>query len=133
MRKPTAVEMGLIVILVAGITFMLSVNFRIAKFEEAFVEAPAIVRVDGMPVGDTVGIEKATHLWAKISPKDSLKIALIESKIDSLIIRDDAFAKSIIYLDSCNNSKLTKQEKAERRGRFVGGLLRGLFPRIPGN
>jgi hypothetical protein len=37
-------------------------------------------------------------------------------------------AKSVLYLDSCQQAKTTKQDRAERRGKFIGGLLKGLFP-----
>ena len=39
-------------------------------------------------------------------------------------------AKSVLYLDSCQQAKTIKQDKAERRGKFIGGLLKGLFPGI---
>lgn len=48
--------------------------------------------------------------------------------VDSLRAQINGIAKSIIYIDSCNQAKNHKQERAERRGRFVGGLLKGLFP-----
>lgn len=51
-----------------------------------------------------------------------------EQRIDSLKAQVDALAKSVIYLDSCNQAKTSKQDRAERRGRFVGGLLKSLFP-----
>lgn len=56
------------------------------------------------------------------------KIARTESRIDSLKAETEALAKTIIYLDSCQQSKAQRAEKAERRGKFVGGLLKGLFP-----
>ena len=58
----------------------------------------------------------------------TIRQARIESRIDSLKIESEALAKTIIYLDSCQQQKAQKQDKAERRGRFVGGLLKGLFP-----
>lgn len=57
-----------------------------------------------------------------------LRNAKLENRIDSLQIETQALAKTVIYLDSCQQSKAQKGEKAERRGKFVGGLLRGLFP-----
>jgi hypothetical protein len=51
-----------------------------------------------------------------------------EETIDSLRAQVKGLAKSVIYLDSCNQAKTNKQERAERRGRFVGGLLKSLFP-----
>lgn len=57
-----------------------------------------------------------------------LRNANIETRIDSLKVETAALAKTVIYLDSCQQQKAQKQDKAERRGRFVGGLLKGLFP-----
>lgn len=59
---------------------------------------------------------------------DSASICHLESQIDSIKLADKAFAKSIMYLDSCNQAKTNKADRAEKRGRFVGGLLKGLFP-----
>jgi hypothetical protein len=61
---------------------------------------------------------KATLLRAKI----------IQSQIDSLQANDAIFAKSILYLDSCQVTKTHKADRAEKRGRFLGGLIKGLFP-----
>lgn len=58
----------------------------------------------------------------------SIRAARIESRIDSLNTETKALASTVIYLDSCQQQKAQKQDKAERRGRFVGGLLKGLFP-----
>lgn len=51
-------------------------------------------------------------------------------RIDSLKTSTQNLAKATIYLDSCQSNKSQKAERAERRGKFVGGLLRGLFPGI---
>jgi len=51
-----------------------------------------------------------------------------DTKIDSLKASTQSLAKATIYLDSCQQNKSQKVERAERRGKFVGGLLRGLFP-----
>lgn len=59
-----------------------------------------------------------------------LKSATIENRIDSLQAQNKALAKTVIYLDSCQNEKLRKGEKAERTGRFVGGIIKGLFPAL---
>jgi hypothetical protein len=53
-----------------------------------------------------------------------------EKRIDSLNIETAALAKSVIYLDSCQSEKVRKGEKAERTGRFVGGIIKGLFPHL---
>jgi hypothetical protein len=49
---------------------------------------------------------------------------------DKAAANNIVLAKTVIYLDSCQQSKTVKHDKAERRGKFVGGLLRGLFPGI---
>lgn len=56
------------------------------------------------------------------------KLAFMEGEIDSLRIQSKALAKTALYLDSCNQNKAQKADRAERRGKFVGGLLKGLFP-----
>jgi hypothetical protein len=58
----------------------------------------------------------------------SVRLLRNEDTADSLRRQINALAKSVIYIDSCNQAKNHKQERAERRGRFVGGLLKGLFP-----
>lgn len=58
----------------------------------------------------------------------SLNIAANYSSIDSLQKQNSAMARTIIYLDSCQSQKTIKSDKAEKRGRFVGGLIKGLFP-----
>lgn len=62
------------------------------------------------------------------SVKDSTFKVRIYKSLDSLNQKDSVLAKSIVYLDSCNQVKTSKVERAERRGRFIGGLLKGLFP-----
>ena len=56
------------------------------------------------------------------------RIANLESKVDSVNAKTIQVAKATMYLDSCQVVKVNKAERAERRGRFVGGLLRGLIP-----
>jgi hypothetical protein len=56
---------------------------------------------------------------------DSLEKAVNRANSNNAVL-----AKSVLYLDSCQQTKMVKQDKAERRGRFVGGLLKGLFPGI---
>lgn len=56
------------------------------------------------------------------------RIISLECSVDSFRTQVKGVAKSVIYLDSCNQAKTNKQERAERRGKFVGGLIKGLFP-----
>jgi hypothetical protein len=51
-----------------------------------------------------------------------------EKQIDSLKSETKALARTVLYLDSCLQAKTQKADRAEKRGRFVGGLLKGLFP-----
>lgn len=53
-----------------------------------------------------------------------------EKRIDSLNLETAALAKSVIYIDSCQSEKARKGEKAERTGRFVGGIIKSLFPHL---
>lgn len=60
--------------------------------------------------------------------QSTTRLINVECSVDSLRMQTKGVAKSVIYLDSCNQTKTHKQERAERRGRFVGGLLKSLFP-----
>jgi hypothetical protein len=67
---------------------------------------------------------------------DSLKTELaiqnwnMKFQIDSLKLQNKVIAKNVLFLDSCQIMKTNKTDRAERRGKFVGGLLKGLFPAI---
>jgi hypothetical protein len=52
----------------------------------------------------------------------------MDYEIDSLHKHIGKLATATVYLDSCQQQKTVKAERAERRGRFVGGLLKGLLP-----
>lgn len=54
---------------------------------------------------------------------DSVQVVADKAAATNIVL-----AKTVLYLDSCQQTKTVKQDKAERRGRFVGGLLKGLFP-----
>jgi len=58
----------------------------------------------------------------------NIKQIQIKESVDSLKIQIKGLGKSVIFLDSCQQNKTIKQDKAERRGRFVGGLLKTLIP-----
>lgn len=60
----------------------------------------------------------------------AFRIARLETRIDSLNAKTSKVAEATMYLDSCQAVKTSKSDRAERRGKFVGGLLRGLFPGI---
>lgn len=67
---------------------------------------------------------------AKSCINSGIDLANINQRVDSLHKQNEALAKTVLYLDSCNQSKTQKADKAERRGKFVGGLIKGLFPGI---
>lgn len=58
----------------------------------------------------------------------TMRIAHNEMRLDSMQNATIKMAKATMYLDSCQQVKTNKSDRAERRGKFVGGLLRGLFP-----
>jgi hypothetical protein len=58
----------------------------------------------------------------------TMRIVNNDMRIDSIKTTTLNVAKATMYLDSCQQVKTTKSDRAERRGKFVGGLLRGLFP-----
>jgi hypothetical protein len=62
--------------------------------------------------------------------KKSAELYTLQTQIDSLEIQNIALGKSVIYLDSCQQIRTTKTDRAERRGKFVGGLLKSLFPSL---
>ena len=51
-------------------------------------------------------------------------------KADSLKYNEQILTRSILYLDSCQQLKTNKADRAERRGRFLGGLLKTIFPAL---
>jgi len=67
---------------------------------------------------------------AKTTLNTNLDVANVNSRIDSLHLQNQALAETVLYLDSCNQGKTQKADRAERRGKFVGGLIKGLFPGI---
>ena len=52
----------------------------------------------------------------------------LSGRVDSLQSTTKILAKSFLYIDSCNSNRVSKTERAERRGRFLGGILKGLMP-----
>jgi hypothetical protein len=60
----------------------------------------------------------------------TIRIIHTEEGIDSLKKVNVKLAKATMYIDSIQATQKTKTDRAERRGKFVGGLLRGLIPGI---
>lgn len=89
-------------------------------------------------IGFDVYTAKQTHnrLESYITETDSMAYQLLyrtanmQARIDSLKTQNKALAETVVYLDSCSQNKAFKTERAERRGRFLGGLIKGLFPKL---
>jgi predicted secreted Zn-dependent protease len=60
--------------------------------------------------------------------ESSIRNIHIEASVDSLKVQIKGLGKSVIFLDSCQQNKTIKQDRAERRGKFVGGLIKSLIP-----
>jgi hypothetical protein len=75
-------------------------------------------------------LQKEIQCQDELLIKTGDKISVFESSIDSLKAQNQVLCRSIIYLDSCQQIRTTKTDRAERRGKFVGGLLKTLFPKL---
>jgi hypothetical protein len=53
-----------------------------------------------------------------------------ELKIDSLNLKIYELSRVALYLDSCQQIRTSKTDRAERRGKFVGGILKTIFPAL---
>lgn len=80
-------------------------------------------------------IQSAKQKRSKIDRKvDSMLLAhSVERQVllnanDSLQKEVRFLALCVQYLDSVDRSKQTKSERAEKRGRFIGGIIKGIFP-----
>jgi hypothetical protein len=75
-------------------------------------------------------ISNDVQYLAKSCINSGIDLAIINQRVDTVYKQSQALAKTVLYLDSCNQAKSQKADKAERRGKFVGGLIKGLFPGI---
>lgn len=66
----------------------------------------------------------------EVLAQNNNKILGFKYSIDSLKAQNEVLCRSIIYLDSCQQIRTSKTNRAERRGKFVGGLLKTLFPSL---
>lgn len=73
---------------------------------------------------------KAQGEQQRINANTRYSIDSIGGITDSLEYRSNRLAESVLYLDSCQQAKMGKSDRAEKRGRFIGGLLKGLFPSL---
>lgn len=77
------------------------------------------------------GIQKRSNIDRKVDSimlAQSVRIQVLQNANDSLQSQIQNLALCVQYLDSVNVSKSSKVERAERRGRFIGGLIKGIFP-----
>jgi hypothetical protein len=84
----------------------------------------AILAYNYVQDNQTVGyIDQCVTIQASIDLRNSAKIDSLNRKVDEL-------ARVALYLDSCQQVRTSKTDRAERRGKFVGGVLKSLFPRL---
>jgi hypothetical protein len=77
------------------------------------------------------GIQKRSKIDRKVDSLmlvQSVRIQVLSNANDSLKGQIKDLAICVQYLDSVHESKGFKSERAEKRGRFIGGLIKGLFP-----
>lgn len=72
-------------------------------------------------------LHKQTDSSATAIKQDVVRIS---ARLDSAKKIEKELAKTIIYVDSIQTSKAAKSDRAERRGKFVGGLLKALIPSL---
>ena len=77
------------------------------------------------------GIQKRSKIDRKVDSLmlvQSVRVQVLSNANDSLAHQIHDLALCVQYLDSVHESKGFKTERAEKRGRFIGGLIKGLFP-----
>lgn len=103
---------------------------KISK-EFAIILAVVVIYIGGDVYVTSVNHKKIDNLIAmnqeRLTNSNIRQNRMIES-VDSIKVQIKGLGKSVIYLDSCQQNKSIKQDRAERRGKFVGGLLKSLIP-----
>ena len=77
------------------------------------------------------GIQKRSKIDRKVDSmllSHSVERQVLLNANDSLQKEVRFLALCVQYLDSVDRSKQTKSERAEKRGRFIGGIIKGIFP-----
>jgi hypothetical protein len=100
---------------------------------ERFIMALIAISIGVNFYFDKKGFERDVEAAQKLEQFNHgllLKNIYLETRIDSLKEANAKIVQATIYIDSCQASKVQKADRAERRGRFVGGILRGLIPGI---
>jgi len=99
--------------------------------EFAVVLVAVVIYIGGDVYVTSVNHNKIDNLIAmnqeRLTNSNIRQNRMIES-VDSIKVQIKGLGKSVIYLDSCQQNKSIKQDRAERRGKFVGGLLKSLIP-----
>jgi peptidoglycan hydrolase CwlO-like protein len=99
--------------------------------EFLIIMAVVVIYIGGDVYVTNVNHKKIDNLIAlnqeRLTNSNIRQNKMVES-VDSLKIQIKGLGKSVIYLDSCQQNKSIKQDRAERRGKFVGGLLKSLIP-----
>jgi hypothetical protein len=97
----------------------------------AIILAAVVIYIGGDVYVTNMNHKKIDNLIAmnqeRLTNSNIRQNRMIES-VDSMKIQIKGLGKSVIYLDSCQQNKSNKQDRAERRGKFVGGLLKSLIP-----
>ena len=78
-----------------------------------------------------LGIQKRSKIDRKVDSmllSHSVERQVLLNANDSLQKEVRFLALCVQYLDSVDRSKQTKSERAEKRGRFIGGIIKGIFP-----
>jgi hypothetical protein len=79
--------------------------------------------------GPTIRVQKYT--LEQVDSMHNDRIIALENRvlaIDSLEAQNKALIQAVVYLDSVNTARSSKADRAERRGRFFGGLIKTLIP-----
>ena len=99
--------------------------------EFAIILVAVVIYIGGDVYVTSVNHKKIDNLIAmnqeRLTNSNIRQNRMIES-VDSIKVQIKGLGKSVIYLDSCQQNKTNKQDRAERRGKFVGGLLKSLIP-----
>ena len=79
------------------------------------------------PKGDYVSKEQFDSLRVEI---ENLRTSYGNTlyRVDELEAKQAQLIQAVVYLDSVNTARGSKADRAERRGRFWGGVIKTLIP-----
>lgn len=107
---------NVVMILAALMSITIGFNFWLDYKESQYFE-------------ENIHREVDTAIIQEKSKIDTILVGVKED-IDSANSKINGLAEIVIYLDSCQQNRTNKANRADRRGRFVGGVLKGLFPNL---